>query len=196
MLLAAGLSRRLGQPKQLLPWQGTTLVRYSAQVAVAAQLDPIVVVVGHHGDAVRAQLHDLSLTCIANDAYADGQGTSVACGATWLLTQSPACDAVVVLLCDQPFLTVAHVTACVTTWRMHRPDALVPRVNGVPTNPVIWAGHLLPRLAQLHGDQGGRTLFRDGAVTPAFMECTDADLLIDIDTHADYAAVQHKIGVR
>ncbi|MFM7679357.1 MAG: NTP transferase domain-containing protein, partial [Roseiflexaceae bacterium] len=193
MLLAAGLSRRLGQPKQLLPWQGSTLVRYSAQVALAAQLDPIVVVTGHHADAVQAQVHDLAVTCIYNDAYADGQGSSVACGARWLLTQSPACDAVVVLLCDQPFLTAKHVTQCVAAWALHRPDVLIPRVDGVRTNPVIWAVHALPLLAQLTGEQGGRVLFTQGVVTPAFVDIADKDLLIDIDTHADYLAVQHRI---
>lgn len=192
MLLAAGLSRRLGQPKQLLPWHGATLVRYSAQVAVAAQLNPIVMVTGHQADAVQAQVHDLAVTCVYNDAYADGQGSSVACGARWLHHQPP-CDAVVVMLCDQPFLTVKHVTQCVAAWAVHRPDVLIPRVDGVRTNPVIWAAHTLPLLAQLTGDQGGRVLFTQGVVTPAFVDIADADLLIDIDTHADYLAVQHRI---
>jgi CTP:molybdopterin cytidylyltransferase MocA len=79
------------------------------------------------------------------------------------------------------------------TWAVHRPDVLIPRVDGVRTNPVIWAAHTLPLLAQLTGDQGGRVLFTQGVVTPAFVDIADADLLIDIDTHADYLAVQHRI---
>ncbi len=190
ILLAAGLSRRLGQPKQLLPWHGSTLVRYSAGVAYAAQLNPIVVVVGHRASDVQAQLTDVPVTCITNPAYADGQGTSVACGATWLMTQ-PACDAVVVMMCDQPFLTATHITDCVTAWAQHRPDVLIPRVNGTRTNPVIWAAHTLPLLAQLSGDQGGRVLFTQGVVTPSFVDMDDApELLRDIDTTDDYTTAQ------
>lgn len=191
LILAAGLSRRLGQPKQLLPWRGSTLVRYSAQVALAAALAPVAVVVGHHADDVCAQLADLPVTCVMNPAYADGQGTSVACGARWLLTQ-PAVDAVVVMLCDQPFLTVAHLTACVTTWQHQRPAVLVPQVNGTRTNPVMWAAHMLPLLSQLSGDQGGRALFAQGVVTPTFFDMHDEDLLIDIDTMPEYHAVQRR----
>lgn len=188
LLLAAGLSRRLGQPKQLLPWRGTTLVRYSAQVAVAAQLHPVVVVTGHHADAVTAQLHDLAVTCVYNEAYAAGQGASVACGARWLQTQ-PVCDAVVVMLCDQPYLTAAHVRICVHAWQNTRPDVLVPRVHGTRANPVMWAAHTLPLLAQLSGDYGGRALFTQGVVAPTFFDIDDADLLVDVDTLADYQAI-------
>ena len=132
---------------------------------------------------------DLPVTCITNPAYADGQGTSVACGATWLSAQ-PTVDAVVVMMCDQPWLTAAHITSCVEAWAHQRPAVLIPRVDGMRTNPVIWAAHTLPLLAQLQGDQGGRVLFTHGAVTPAFIDIAAPELLRDIDTMADYTAAQ------
>lgn len=189
LLLAAGLSRRLGRAKQLLPWQGTTLVHYTAQTALAAQPDTVVAVLGHRADDVRAQLADIPVTCVFNPAYADGQGSSVACGAHWLMTHA-ACDAIVVLLCDQPFLSASHITQCVSAWQRTRPDVLVPRVNGQRTHPVVWSAHTLPLLAQLTGESAGRTLIAAGRVVPQYEDLTDPNLLIDIDTMDDYHAAQ------
>lgn len=188
IILAAGLSRRLGRPKQLLDWGGVPLVRHSLLTAQQSMLSAVAVVVGHQADAVRASVADLAAPCIANAAYASGQASSVACGAQWFLTQSY--DALMVLLCDQPLLTVDHINACIAAWHTTRPAVLIPQVAGQATNPVIWSATTVPLLTTLTGDQGGRVLFGAGKVVPQFWPIDAPELLRDIDTDADYAALR------
>jgi len=184
IILAAGLSRRLGRPKQLLDWGGVPLVRHSLLTAQQSMLAAVAVVVGHQADAVRASVADLAVPCITNDAYASGQASSVACGAQWFLTQSY--DALMVLLCDQPLLTVDHINAGIAAWQATQPAVLIPQVVGQATNPVIWSAATVPLLTTLTGDQGGRVLFGVGKVVPQFWPIDAPELLHDIDTDADY----------
>lgn len=188
IILAAGLSRRLGRPKQLLVWGGLPLVRHSLLTAQQSMLAAVAVVVGHQADAVRASVADLAVPCIENSAYATGQASSVACGAQWFLAQSY--DALMVMMCDQPLLTVAHIDACIGAWQATQPAVLIPQVAGHATNPVIWAAATVPLLTTLTGDQGGRVLFGAGKVAPQFWAIDAPELLHDIDTDADYAALR------
>jgi CTP:molybdopterin cytidylyltransferase MocA len=186
-VLAAGLSRRLGRPKQLLDWHGIPLVRHSVLTLLqAAAFEPsqVAVIVGHHAEAVRLAVQDLGVTIIANPAYASGQGSSVACAAQWAMTQ--AADALLVSLCDQPFLTGVHVDALWQRWCVDSPDVLIPRVADQPTNPVLWAQSTWSALAQLQGEQGGRAVIQQGLVKPTWCPMPDDDLLLDIDSEEDY----------
>jgi molybdenum cofactor cytidylyltransferase len=188
IILAAGLSRRLGRPKHLLDWGGVPLVRHSLLTARQSTLAAVAVVVGHQADAVRASVADLAVPCIENSAYESGQASSVACGAQWFLTQSY--DALMVLMCDQPLLTAAHIDACIEAWQAAQPAVLIPQVAGQATNPVIWAAATVPLLTTLTGDQGGRVLFGAGKVVPQFWPIAAPELLRDIDTDADYATLR------
>lgn len=186
-ILAAGLSRRLGRPKQLLDWHGMPLVRHSVLTVLSAQAmtpQDLVVVVGHEEPAVRAALQGLDVAVVRNPDFASGQGSSVACAAQW--AQGSSADALLIALCDQPFLTGTHIDQLWQYWCSETPDVLIPRVQTQPTNPVIWAPHTWPHLTQLSGDQGGRLLIQQKQVTPAWYDMTDTDMLLDIDSEEDY----------
>src|SRR4051794_5950231 len=101
LVLAAGSSARMGRPKQLLDWDGRPLVRAAAEVALAARLSPLLVVVGGAAAEVANALEDLPLRIVANPDYANGQSTSLRAGISALDSDT---DAVVVLLGDQPFV--------------------------------------------------------------------------------------------
>src|SRR5512141_2033997 len=100
IVLAAGASSRMGRPKQLLDWNGRPLVRAAAEIALAARLEPLLVVVGGAQAAVANALAGLPLQMIINPDYAAGQSTSLRAGVAAL---GQDVDAVVVLLGDQPF---------------------------------------------------------------------------------------------
>lgn len=187
VILAAGLSRRLGRPKQLLPWHDRPLVRAMAETAVASAVGPVAVVVGHAQAAVESALTGLAVTCVVNPEYALGQGTSVATAARWAASGSAA--ALLVVVCDQPLLRPHHVQHCAATWQVERPQVLIPRVAGTPTNPVIWRRDTWSALAELQGEQGGRVLFQGGRVTPTWHEIDAPELLLDVDDEADYQRV-------
>ena len=107
LLLAAGSSSRLARPKQLLPYQGQTLLRHAAEVATASPCRPLVLVTGALHDELLPEIDGLPFHVVRNDDWADGMGGSIAAGLAELETAAEAAkvDAVVVMLCDQPLLT-------------------------------------------------------------------------------------------
>src|SRR6476659_6714021 len=114
LILAAGASSRMGRPKQLLDWEGRPLVRAAAEVALAARLDPLLVVVGGAQAQVAEALDGLPLRMIANRDYAAGQSTSLRAGIAALGQDA---DAVVVLLGDQPVVTATIIEQLVAEWQ-------------------------------------------------------------------------------
>lgn len=183
-LLAAGLSRRLGRPKQLLDWHGVPLVRHSTQTMIDAGVAHVGVIIGHQAAHVRLALAGLAVELTMNPDFADGQGSSVACAARWALGHDA--DALLIGLCDQPFLQSTHVQQIVAAWSVSQPAVLVPRVNQQPTNPVVWSRALLADLSMLTGEQGGRLLVQRGVAIPTWHDMLHAELLEDIDSEEDY----------
>lgn len=189
-VLAAGLSRRLGRPKQLLDWHGIPLVRHSTQTMMDAGFARVGVIIGHQAAHVRLALAGLSVDLTMNPEFADGQGSSVAWAARWAMQQDA--DALVIGLCDQPLLRSTHVQQIVAVWRATQPAVVVPRVNQQPTNPVVWSRALFADLQVLTGEQGGRLLFQRGVATPTWCDMHDPDVLEDIDSEEDYLRLCNK----
>src|SRR5881396_1541800 len=102
LILAAGASTRFGEPKQFLELEGETLLRRVAKAAHEAGCAPIVVVAGDSTEPVRAELHNLPATVVENAEWRCGIGTSIKCGLEHLRS---AVSAIVILACDQPFVS-------------------------------------------------------------------------------------------
>ncbi len=188
IVLAAGSSRRMGQPKQLLPLAGRPLLQHVLDAAAASRLDEIVLVLGHAADAVRAAIRlPAHARIVVNERHADGQGTSLACG---LAAIGPDAVAAAVLLGDQPAITPALVDAVVEAL-LSGADAAVRPVwrDGTgavhPGHPVVLARALWPEIARLSGDRGAWALF--DAHPEWLRELPMAgDPPSDIDDPADY----------
>src|SRR5262249_30978843 len=114
VLLAAGSSTRMGENKLFLDFGGSTLLRRAAQTALDAGLRPLLVVVGHERERVRAELTGFDCTFVINDAHARGMHTSVSEGFSALPHGTAAA---VLLLADMPFVTADMVGAIVSRWR-------------------------------------------------------------------------------
>src|SRR5919206_4305453 len=106
LILAAGASRRMGRPKQLLDWGGQPLVRTVAQQALDASIDHVVAVVGKAGAEVAAAFDGLPVEVVENPNYASGQSSSLRIGIAALGSDVAA---VIVLLSDQPFVTTTII---------------------------------------------------------------------------------------
>jgi CTP:molybdopterin cytidylyltransferase MocA len=157
LLLAAGASRRLGQPKQLLRLDGETLVRRAARLGLATAPAEALVVCGAHAEAVWRELADLPLRRVdAADASA-GLGASLAIG---LAALSPDIDGALVLLCDQPALDAGHLLALRDAWRTDPLRAAASAYAGVLGVPALLPRAWFARLADGSADQGARALLR------------------------------------
>jgi molybdenum cofactor cytidylyltransferase len=179
----------MGRPKQLLDWDGRPLVRAAAEVALAARLDPLLVVVGGAQDAVAAALAGLPLQLIANPEYVAGQSTSLRAGIAALGQDA---DAVVVLLGDQPFVTAAIVERLVAEWRASEAAIVAPTYAGQRGNPVLFARPMFPELLAIQGDQGARGVLAADRARVRVVAFDDPRPLADIDTPDDYERLLSK----
>lgn len=183
ILLAAGRSMRMGQPKLLLPWQGVPLVRFVAQRALLSSIDELIVVTGHRAAHTSAALADLRVRIVHNDDFLDGQSTSLRAGVAAL---DDAVEAAIVLLADQPLLQPATIDALIAHYRQHQPPVIVPRYGGQRGNPVLFDRSLFAALQTISGDQGARSVIQNQRDGVQWLDTADQGVLLDIDTPEMY----------
>ena len=194
LILAAGASSRMGRPKQLLDWDGRPLVRAAAEMALAAGLDPLLVVVGGAQAQVTEALAGLPLRLIVNSDYTSGQSTSLRAGIAAL---NDDIDAVVVLLGDQPFVTTTIIAQLVAEWQMGGALIVAPTYAGQRGNPVLFARAVFPELLAVQGDQGARGVLAADHARLRLVHFDDSRPLADIDTPEDYERLRkQESGVR
>jgi molybdenum cofactor cytidylyltransferase len=181
IILAAGGSSRMGQPKQLLSWKGEALVRSVASTALAAGLSPVVLVTGAHSVEVQAAVRDLPVTLVQNPDWESGQSTSIQAG---LRSLPPEAGAAIFLLADQPRVSVTLLRSLVERHAETLAPVVAPRVADQRANPVLFDRLTFRDLMSIHGDIGGRALFSQFPVN--WLEWQDASLLLDVDTAEDY----------
>ncbi len=138
----------MGQPKPLLPWGGSTLLRWEIDELLRSQVDDIVVVTGCDADDVRRSLGDGGRYCVFNQRWPQGRATSLAVGARALLKPGRAQpEAVLVMNVDQP--TRHDIVDRLIEWlRGGTAEAVQPSYLGVTGHPVVLRGNLLPALAE------------------------------------------------
>ncbi|UCF62149.1 MAG: putative selenium-dependent hydroxylase accessory protein YqeC [Anaerolineaceae bacterium] len=179
VVLAAGDSKRLGQPKQLILWRGKPLVMHAVEAGLGANLFPIAVVIGAGGDAVRKALEDEPVMIVENEAWSTGLSTSVRVG---LASVESNAEAVVMLLSDMPFVQAELVEALIHEHRRTLSPLVVPRSGGRRTNPVLFDRSTFDALRAIRGDQGGRSLLEQ--FPKIWVECEETTLF-DLDTPED-----------
>lgn len=185
IVLAAGESKRFGQPKQLLEWRGKPFVRQAAETALAAGLSPVVVVTGANAGAVGAAVGGLPLTICHNPDWQSGQSSSLQAGLSAL---PPKTGAAIFLLADQPHVPPTLLRALVERHSLDLSPVVAPQVGGRRANPVLFDRVAFPALRSLSGDVGGRAVF--DRFPPAYLPWHDESLLADIDTPEDYARLE------
>ena len=179
LILAAGGSSRLGQPKQLLPFGDATLLDHVLGVARACPFDQLVCVLGGGADAVRATVDLDGVEVVVNEGFGSGCSSSIAAALPVIDG-----DVLVLLLGDQPGVEPASVRALVDG----RGDAPLAacRYDDGRGHPFAFARAVFPRLAELHGDKGVWKLLDRGPVADVRV---DGPIPPDIDTWDDYRRV-------
>jgi len=152
-ILAAGESRRLGSPKQLLPFRGTTLLREVAREVCGSACDRVGVVVGAHAARAAEAIDALPVEIVHNVLWSEGIAASVRCATAWAIRAR--CESLVLIVCDQPHLTAAHVDRLLVQHRIvHRPVA--SGYSGTVGVPAVFGAAEYPELLALAGDCGAR----------------------------------------
>lgn len=183
VLLAAGTSSRFGETNKLLAdLDGEPLVRHAARTLLGADLDGVVVVVGHEADAVEAALADLDLRVVRNPDYGEGLSTSVIQGVS--AAREEDADAAAFLPGDMPGVDPSTVVALVDAYRAGLGTALAAACDGRRGNPVLFDRRHFEALLAVEGDVGGRPVLV-GSEEGALVETGDPGVLADVDTTAD-----------
>ena len=182
IVLAAGLSRRMGQAKLLLPLDGKPLVRWSVE-HLLPHVDHAIVVTPPDDVALRAALDGLPVRFVANPSPERGQGTSIAVGVAAVPAEV---DAAIVALGDQPRLPDDLVPALLDTFRRERKPIAAPVFQDTQGTPVVFAASVFDELRAVDGDAGARAVVRRDPARVAVVR-VDAPMPPDVDTPEDYA---------
>ena len=192
IVLAAGEAKRMGSPKQLLPYRGGTLLSHVVQTVQTAGFHPVIVVVGANEEAVRGAL-PAGTEVADNRAWALGMGSSIQAGIKHLLEScSSLPDAVAIVLADQPLVGPDDLIRLRAGLAAAATDAAAAEYAGDIGVPAIFRTSVIPLLRTLPADSGAQALFRQGkvSVTPVTLESA----AVDIDTPDDFATLKLRGG--
>ncbi len=184
IILAAGASTRMGTPKQLLTHRGQTLVPRAADAALASVCRPVVVVLGAYANQVSFELRELPVRVTMNQQWNEGMSSSIQNGLKTLRDESPEASGVVIMLCDQPFVSAAIINQLVEAHRQTGNSIVASAYGKTRGVPVLFGRKLFAELAALKAGEGARQLIANQAskvVTIYFPQGA-----FDVDTPLDY----------
>jgi molybdenum cofactor cytidylyltransferase len=188
LVLAAGGSRRLGLPKQLLPYGSATLLDHVLDTARACPFDQRLCVIGGGAADVRSGVRLDGVEVVVNPEFGEGCSSSIAAA---LDAVDPRCEVLVLMLGDQPGVTAATV-ASLLAGRGEAPIAACGYANG-RGHPLAFSRDVFGELGALHGDKGVWKLL-DRHADRAVDVPVDGPIPRDVDTWEDYEAVLREAG--
>jgi molybdenum cofactor cytidylyltransferase len=151
LILGAGASQRLGPPKQLLPFRGTTMLGWVVkQTERTTSLDELIVVLGRAADEIREQVDLGAARVVENPVFTEGCSSSYKAG---LAALNPKSQALMIILGDQPGILPEVIDRMAEEWR--RTESLISlcSYDGRKGHPMIFAQSMFEQLATLHGDK-------------------------------------------
>ena len=189
VILAAGSSSRLGMPKQLLEFDGMSLLNHAIMEVANSNACSFVVVLGAHADLIANKIDGDIAFIVKNENWIEGMASSIRLGLDTLLGQIPSIDAVIFMMCDQPYISSSVLNDLIST-HQHTGKPIVASNYGEAIGPpALFHKSFFPELMELKGDVGARKIiqeYSDEVATVLF-----AKGKIDIDTKEDYEALNN-----
>ena len=180
VILAAGGSARMGRPKQLIPFRGQTLLRRAAEAACASRASEVISVLGYEPALMRRELDCLRVRVQENPLWKEGIASSIRCA---LGVLDPACEGALIVVCDQPALSAAHLDALIEACTGAPGRAGASAYGGSVGVPALFPRALFADLLRLEGDRGAQRVLI--ARRESLLEVPWPEGAIDIDTPED-----------
>ena len=188
ILLAAGQSERMGEPKQLMPFQQSTIVEQAIDNLLGSAVDEVIVVVGYSAEAVIKAIAAKPIKLAVNPDYEHGMSTSIIAGLKRLHSEV---EAVMLALGDQPLVNSQTINRLIDEFRDHDKGIAIPTYHGRRGHPIIFAIKYKEQLLKLKGDVGGRQIIKDHPNDVLKVAVNAVSIIADFDTRSDY---QSRLG--
>ncbi|MEH2226769.1 nucleotidyltransferase family protein [Nostoc sp.] len=184
MILAAGASTRMGTPKQLLLYQGRSFLKYTTEIAIASVCQPVVVVLGANAEQIHPEIKQLPIKVVKNSAWASGMSTSIKSGIELLNNLPQKIEAVVITLCDQPFVSPQIINQLVDTYYSTKKPIIACEYGDTLGVPALFSQTFFSELATLKETSGAKKVINHNLNQVFSIPFPLGD--IDIDTPNDY----------
>ena len=184
IILAAGQSSRMGSPKQLLKYRGTTLLQHSIDAVTESNASTLILVLGFGIDEIEKQLNQDQVIIVKNPGWESGMASSIRCGISKIRNEFKDTDAVIIMVCDQPYVSSDLLNKLILTHQTSGKAIIASHYNQTLGTPALFHKSMFNELIALEGDRGAKVLFSKFPEETASVEFKDGS--IDIDTDENY----------
>lgn len=184
IVLAAGESVRMNEPKQLLQFEGKTLLRRAVETAIASDCKPVIVILGANFEKAKAEIEDLPIEICINEIWQSGLSSSIKVGIENLLKIAPNISASVITLADLPFVTANHINLFVEKFYQSKSVIIAAEYNEIHGVPALFARKIFDDFNKLSGDKGAKMIIEKRRESLATINLPEA--AFDIDTPQDF----------
>jgi molybdenum cofactor cytidylyltransferase len=184
LILAAGESSRMGTDKATLAYGGRTFLEATVQTLREAEIERIVVVLGHHAEEIQRHVKIEAAQVVINPDYRSGQTSSLQAGLRSLLADD--LEAILLCLVDHPAVSRGTVSRLVTAFRQSGAPVVIPTYQGRRGHPVLIGREVFDGLLELACDAGADSVVRKYRPTTRFVEVEDEGVVMDVDDRESY----------
>lgn len=192
IILAAGASTRMGQPKQLLRVGSESLIQRVLRTVMASTFRPVVVVLGAKREKIEPELEVFPVHKVFNEIWSSGMGSSISAGLSYLLQEEPSLDAVIILVGDQPLLNTQVLLDLHQLAQTQQAPLVVSHYANTMGVPALFTRALFPELIALEGATGAKALIQKYRNQAAVLEFPEG--FLDLDTPEDWTAFERTLN--
>lgn len=191
LLLAAGASTRMGQPKQLMTWKGRSLIQHAINTILESEVaEKLIVVLGANQSLIVPELEDLEVEIVINPDWEEGMGSTIRCGLQYLLeNKSEDWAGIGISLVDQPLVSARHFQILYQEWHQNEHPIAAAHYNQILGVPAIFERSLFPKLLALKGPAGARKILMQHQEKILPIDLPEAQF--DLDTPNDYRKLKN-----
>ena len=191
VLLAAGSSSRMGQPKQLLPWKDKTLLGHAIEKATSTGLE-VFVLLGANKVEIEGQVDFSKAVPLIHSHWKDGIGSTIAFAISEIVNRFSSINAIVIALADQPFVSTEHYEELVKEYKINREVIIATTKGDYLGVPALFPQIFFSQLKSLENDEGAKKIINQNRGQVRAIP-TEVDLF-DIDTIPEYYIARNKVN--
>jgi molybdenum cofactor cytidylyltransferase len=182
IILAAGNSSRMGEPKQLMMYNNKTFLQHIIAEAKNALLDPVICVTGYESDLISESISGMEVSIVYNEYWSEGMGSGISAGIKQLLLSDV--DSVILTVSDQPYVTSDLFLTMLKMKARSGKRIVACSYAGTLGTPVLFSKEYFNQLKSLSGNQGAKNIVKLNLPDVCSVEFEKGE--IDIDTKEDY----------